>query len=237
MPPYTVAVEFSDGTKARGASSTRTGVGMILVNTGPSSLDAYFHSVLTVPTNDSSIIAKVKPSDLTATIVAKDTTGLPAEPLPQIAGFSSRGPSNAVNQEFLKPDLAAPGVNVLAGVSPLDPDYHGNTFGLMSGTSMASPNTAGMVSLLIGKHPAWSPMVVKSALMTTAGGVLNADGTVNTDNFATGAGSADPKAADRPGLVYESDKPQWDALLLGDIAGRDVNVPSVATPTLWARPP
>lgn len=206
------------------------GVGMILVNTPSGSLDADIHAVPTVHMNDNGVIEKVKSSDLTATIVPGDTTGLPEDPLPQIAGFSSRGPANAVNQELLKPDLAAPGVNVIAGVSPLDPDYHGNTFGLMSGTSMASPNLAGMATLLIGKYPAWSPMAVKSALMTTAGDVYNADGTVNTDNFATGAGSADPAAAARPGLVYESGKEQWDALLRGDIAGRDVNVPSLAIP-------
>jgi len=286
----TGTVEFSDGTKVRGASSTRTGVGpaevvhatevaaagasaedarlckpgslsaaaagkiilcerggnarteksevvkaaggvgMILVNTAPGSLDADFHAVPTVHTNDASIIAKVKASDLTATIVAKDTTGLPEEPLPQVAGFSSRGPSNAVDQEFLKPDVAAPGVNVIAGVSPLDPGYHGNEFGLMSGTSMAAPNVAGMAALMAGKHPDWSPMAVKSAMMTTATDMYRADGSVDTDNFATGAGEADPKAMANPGLVYESDARQWDSMLLGDIGARDVNVASVAIP-------
>ncbi|WP_248123780.1 S8 family serine peptidase [Micrococcus lacusdianchii] len=206
------------------------GIGMILVNVTPGSLDADIHSVPTVHTNDASLIEKVKNGDYTATIVPQDTTGLPEEPLPQIAGFSSRGPSNAVNQEFLKPDVAAPGVNVIAGVSPLDPSYDGNTFGLMSGTSMASPNLAGMASLLIGKYPDWSPMAVKSALMTSAGDVYDADGSVNEDNFATGAGSADPKAAARPGLVYESGAEQWDALIMGELRGRDVNLASVAIP-------
>lgn len=209
------------------------GVGMILVNTPTGSLDADVHSVPTVHINDTDgVIEKVKSSDLNATIVLGDTTDLPQDPLPQIAGFSSRGPSNAVNQEFLKPDVAAPGVNVIAGVSPLDPNYNGNEFGLMSGTSMASPNLAGMAALLAGKETDWSPMALKSALMTTAGDVYNADGSVNADNFATGAGSADPEAAARPGLVYESDARQWDALLLGEMAGRDVNVPSVVIPDL-----
>ena len=185
----------------------------------------------TVHINDTDgVIAKVKSSDLTATIVRGDTTGLPQAPLPQIAGFSSRGPSNAVNQEFLKPDVAAPGVNVIAGVSPLDPAYNGNEFGLMSGTSMSSPNLAGMAALLVGKEADWSPMAIKSALMTTAGDVYNADGSVNADDFSTGSGSADPEAAARPGLVYESGADQWDALLCGEIAGREVNVPSVAIP-------
>ena len=208
------------------------GIGMILVNVTEGSLDADLHSVPTVHTNDTSVIAKVRDTDVKATIVPEDTTGLPQEPLPQVASFSSRGPSNAVNQEFLKPDVGAPGVAVLAGVSPLDPDYDGELFGLMSGTSMASPNVAGMGALLAGKHTDWSPMAIKSALMTTADPVKNADGSDNQDNFATGAGSANPKKAAAPGLVYESDATQWDALLFGDIAGRDVNVPSVVIPDL-----
>ena len=206
------------------------GIGMILVNMTEDSLDADLHSVPTVHTNDTSVIDKVRDKDIKATIVPEDTTGLPEEPLPQVAGFSSRGPSNAENQEFLKPDVGAPGVAVLAGVSALDPDYGGDTFGLMSGTSMASPNVAGMGALLAGKHTDWSPMAIKSALMTTADPVKNSDGSDNQDNFATGAGSANPKAAAAPGLVYESDAKQWDSLLFGDISGRDVNVPSVVVP-------
>lgn len=206
------------------------GIGMILVNMTEDSLDADLHSVPTVHTNDTSVIDKVRDKDVKATIVPEDTTGLKEEPLPQVAGFSSRGPSNAENQEFLKPDVGAPGVAVMAGVSALDPDYGGDTFGLMSGTSMASPNVAGMGALLAGKHTDWSPMAIKSALMTTADPVKNSDGSDNQDNFATGAGSANPKAAAAPGLVYESDAKQWDSLLFGDISGRDVNVPSVVVP-------
>ena len=219
-------VEKSEVVEAAG------GVGMILANPTPNSLDADLHSVPTVHVDDASIIEKVKNADLQATLVPEDTTGLPQEPLPQVAGFSSRGPSNAENQEFLKPDVGAPGVAVLAGVSPLDPSYGGDTFGLMSGTSMASPNLAGMGALLAGKHTDWSPIAIKSALMTTADPVKNADGSENLDNFATGAGSANPKAAAAPGLVYESDAKQWDSLLFGDISGRDVNVPSVVIPDL-----
>jgi hypothetical protein len=206
------------------------GIGMILVNVTEGSLDSDLHAVPTVHVADASIIEKVRAGDLNATLVPEDTTGLPQEPLPQIAGFSSRGPSNAVNQEFLKPDVGAPGVAVLAGVSALDPNYNGDTFGLMSGTSMSSPNVAGMAALLAGKHTDWSPMAIKSALMTTADPVKNADGSDNQDNFATGAGSANPKKAAAPGLVYEADAQQWDALLFGDISGRDVNVASVVVP-------
>jgi hypothetical protein len=204
------------------------GVGMILVNVGPGSEDADLHSVPTVHTSDESVRQLVASTDLKATLVPGDTTGLKAPPVPQIAGFSSRGPSNAVNSDLLKPDIAAPGVNVIAGVSPLDPMHHGNQYGLMSGTSMAAPNLAGMAALMFGKHPKWSPMTVKSAMMTTTSDVYNADGSVNADNFATGAGSADAEAMAAPGLVYDSNDKHWNKFLTGRIAARDVNVPSYA---------
>ncbi len=208
------------------------GVGMVLVNIGGGSEDADLHSVPTVHTSDESIKDLVASTDQQATLVVGDTTDLDPVVVPQIAGFSSRGPSTAVESELLKPDVAAPGVNVLAGVSPLDPMYNGDSFGLMSGTSMAAPNLAGMAALMAGKYPDWSPMAVKSAMMTSAGDVLNADGSALSDNFATGAGSASPDAMVSPGLVFESDARQWDALLLGEMAGRDVNVPSIAVNNL-----
>ncbi|WP_336704574.1 S8 family serine peptidase [Micrococcus terreus] len=204
------------------------GVGMVLVNIGGGSEDADHHSVPTVHTSDESVKAHVASTDVQATLVRGDTTGLPEPAVPQIAGFSSRGPSNAVSSDLLKPDIAAPGVNVMAGVSPLDPNYGGNQYGLMSGTSMAAPNLAGMAALMAGKHPSWSPMAIKSAMMTTTEDVYNADGSVNLDNFATGAGSADPAAMAAPGLVYDADEEHWNAFLVGEIAARDVNVPSYA---------
>jgi hypothetical protein len=204
------------------------GVGMILVNVGGGSEDADLHSVPTVHTSDESVRELVATTDLKATLVPGDTTGLEPPPVPQIAGFSSRGPSNAVDSDLLKPDIAAPGVNVIAGVSPLDPMHNGNQYGLMSGTSMAAPNLAGMAALMFGKYPDWSPMAVKSAMMTTTTDVYNADGSVNEDNFATGAGSAEPEDMAAPGLVYDSDDEHWNRFLAGEIAARDLNVPSYA---------
>ena len=84
---------------------------------------------------------------------------------PQVAAFSSRGPALAGGGDLLKPDIIAPGVDIIAGVSP---DGHdGRLYDFISGTSMSSPHIAGIAALLIQKHPAWSPMAVKSALMTT----------------------------------------------------------------------
>ncbi|XKH57398.1 S8 family serine peptidase [Citricoccus nitrophenolicus] len=204
------------------------GVGMVLVNIGGGSEDADLHAVPTVHISDESIKELVASTDQQATLVVGDTTGLDPVPVPQIAGFSSRGPSTAVDSELLKPDIASPGVNVLAGVSPLDPMYNGDSYGLMSGTSMAAPNLAGMAALMSAEKPDWSPMAIKSAMMTTAGDILGADGSASADNFATGAGSADPAAMVEPGLVYEADARQWDALILGETTGRDINVASIA---------
>ena len=54
---------------------------------------------------------------------------------------------------MLAADVAAPGVNVLAGVSPLDPMYNGDSYGLMSGTSMACPHVSGIVAAFLSVRP------------------------------------------------------------------------------------
>lgn len=81
-----------------------------------------------------------------------------------IAGFSSRGPTA---YEFrLKPDVTAPGVNVLSSVFVLKPDgSYEPKFDFFQGTSMATPHTAGAAALLVAAHPDWSPADVKSALV------------------------------------------------------------------------
>ena len=182
------------------------GVGMILVNLSNSSLDTDQHAVPTIHVNPpatEAIKAKVSATpDVKVSLVNKDTTGLPLEAQPQIAGFSSRGPLLATDSDLLKPDVAAPGVAVLAGVSPIG--AAGAEFGFMSGTSMAAPHVAGFGALLLGKNPKWSPATMKSAMMTTAGNVVNADGSKNTDVHATGAGQVDPARMVDPGLVYDA---------------------------------
>lgn len=76
----------------------------------------------------------------------------------------------------MQPDIAAPGVNILASWSPASSlESPGNNqnklpplnFKLESGTSMACPHISGVVALLRAVHPTWSPAAIKSALVTT----------------------------------------------------------------------
>ncbi len=92
-------------------------------------------------------------------------------PAPFTASFSSRGPLRAGGGDLLKPDLIAPGQDILAAVAP--PGNGGELFDLYSGTSMSSPHVAGLAALFKELHPDWSPMAIKSALMTTGYDVLD----------------------------------------------------------------
>ena len=222
------------------------GVGMILVNLSNSSLDTDQHAVPTVHVNPPATQAikdKVTATPgIKVSLVNKDTTGLPLEAQPQIAGFSSRGPLLATASDLLKPDVAAPGVAVLAGVSPIGAD--GAKFGFMSGTSMAAPHVAGFGALLLGKNPTWSPAMVKSAMMTSASEVKLADGSKNTDVHATGAGQVDPARMVDPGLVYDADFEDYLKFIQGtgvnlglasSTKPRDMNVPSFALGNLTGK--
>ena len=221
------------------------GVGMILVNLTNSSEDADNHVLPTVHVNaPKSLELKSKLAGntaLTVSLVKGDLTGDPQAPAPQVAGFSSRGPSLASGGDLLKPDISAPGVNVLAGVSTIGND--GDQFGFMSGTSMAAPHIAGFGALVLSKQPTWSPAMVKSAMMTTAYPLVKADGTPNTDPFQGGAGHIDALRVLDPGLVYDSGVKDWLAFLngqgldtgapqAGSIAARDLNLPSIALGSL-----
>ncbi len=116
----------------------------------------------------------------------------------RIAGFSSRGPNGGA-LDVIKPDVSAPGVNIIAAGAGA------NSFIRISGTSMASPHVAGAFALLKGAHPNWSAAMAKSALMTSGRQDLKKTfGDAAADPFDIGAGHIVPSDAFSPGLVYNA---------------------------------
>jgi subtilisin family serine protease len=191
------------------------GVGMVLVNVTPNSLNADFHSVPTVHLADTdrpAVETYAGTPGATATI-SQAFVDLQT-PAPFIAGFSSRGPQLAGLGDLLKPDVTAPGVDVLAAVAPTAAQG-GLDFNLESGTSMSTPHVAGVGALLKQLHPTWSPMMIKSALMTTGFDILDPGLSDATRIFDQGAGHIKPNNARDPGLVFDHGFNDWLAFLCG----------------------
>jgi subtilisin family serine protease len=134
----------------------------------------------------------------------------------QMQAFSGRGPSQW-EPGVLKPDVTAPGVDILAGQTPdVANNVRGEYFQYLSGTSMAVPHVAGILALLKEAHPDWSPAALKSALVTTARqDVRKEDGSTPADPFDFGGGHVVPNGAVAPGLVYDAGSSDFDAFLCG----------------------
>ncbi|HEX6149026.1 S8 family peptidase [Nocardioides sp.] len=189
------------------------GVGMVLVNTSNAqSLNGDFHTVPTVhlnATDGATVQSYAKTTGATAEISPRDPTPVRA---PEMAGFSSFGPALAGGGDLLKPDITAPGVDVIAAVAP--PGHGGNNFNAVSGTSMSTPHISGIAALIRQAHPNWSPMWVKSALMTTATDLDNEGGQIqrtgaDASPLDYGNGHVRPGRSFSPGLVYDNDLTDW----------------------------
>ncbi|MBA2694333.1 MAG: cell wall-binding repeat-containing protein, partial [Actinobacteria bacterium] len=156
--------------------------------------------------------------------------------VPSIAGFSARGPVNAAGnpglQTILKPDLGAPGVEVFAAVEDSEDDKP--QWDRISGTSMASPHVAGLAALQMQAHPAWSPMAVKSSLMTST----RRYATRGSNNpHVGGAGFVAAKGMLATPLVFDSGLADWNAFVTKPSTGTRLNQPSVHVPQLPATAP
>lgn len=208
------------------------GAGMILTNVSPSSLNADLHYVPTVHT-DEVVGAAIKAyiDAVGAAATAQLSAGqIYVQEAPSIASFSSRGPARALNGNLLKPDIMAPGVDVLAAVSPA---AGGLDFNFYSGTSMSSPHIAGLAALMKDRQPAWTPDMIKSAFMTTAKQTTNFGNPIPGNPFGYGAGQVDPTAAADPGLVYKLPRfTDYYKFLQGMITPSNLNLPSIAVGAL-----
>ncbi|KAE9593962.1 putative cucumisin [Lupinus albus] len=139
-----------------------------------------------------------------AEILKSETIKDPNAPI--VAIFSSRGPNTLV-PEIMKPDISAPGVDILASfsqaVSPSDDGYdkRSTKYNIISGTSMSCPHVAGIAAYLKTFHFDWSPSAIKSAIMTSANPMKGSKDEVG--EYAYGSGHVNPISAVHPGLIYD----------------------------------
>lgn len=111
----------------------------------------------------------------------------------QVAEFSSRGPVT-MNWE-IKPDILAPGVNVVSTVP--------GGYQMLQGTSMAAPHVTGVLALVKEAHPEWTPAQLKAAVETSAVPINQEDGTLYEPS-TQGMGFIQPKEAIHTPAVFNT---------------------------------
>ncbi|CAI0443433.1 unnamed protein product [Linum tenue] len=207
---------------SRGDEQARVGAVASTMSLPPDTpLDAAFSFLLPVSvlTNaDSAQILEYINSTSDPTGLIFKTRAIIDNSSPHVIDFSSRGP-NPITTDILKPDLTAPGVDILAAwseattVTGQDGDTRTVPFNIISGTSMSCPHASAAAAYVKSFHPTWSPAAIKSALMTTARQLSVED---NSDaEFAYGSGQIDPIKAVNPGLVYDAGEIDYVRMLCG----------------------
>ena len=209
------------------------GAGMVLANVNPDTQDPDFHDVPTVHLDAAaaadlrSYVRASKSSGRVAT-ASLDAAGAERSRVPQVALFSSRGPTAVRGGDLVKPDLTAPGLGVVGAVAP--PSSDGRLWDISSGTSMSTAHVAGLAAFIGGVNPQWTPARVKSAMMTTSS-VLPGGGSP----FTRGAGNIAPRDFLDPVLTYDTSPGEWSGFLDGRVRARDLNQPSIAIGNLTGR--
>jgi len=208
------------------------GVGMIMYeNSDDNSLFTDSHFVPSVHIDNTpglAVKAYIASAGTGATAEIKDTASVTEWPsAPSMTYFSSRGP-NVISGDLIKPDITAPGIQILAGNSPAPepPAMQGEMFQAIAGTSMSSPHIAGIFALIKQAHPDWSPAMAKSAIMTTSyQDVVDNDRVSQATPFEMGAGHVDPGnkvhkgSAFQPGLIYDAGLFEYAAYTCGEDFG------------------
>jgi subtilisin family serine protease len=164
-------------------------------------------------------------------VTATFTTGAPTAVRGDVmTSFSSRGPLG----DFIKPDVTAPGIQILAGNTPDPHDTNfvvgppGQLFQAIAGTSMSSPHSAGIAALVKAAHPNWTPGQIKSALMTSSvQDVLKENGVTPSDPFDRGAGSIRANRAVAPTVTFDVTAAQYVASATDPLNRINLNLPSI----------
>lgn len=207
-------------------------VGMILYNLPLQDTESDNHFLPTVHLADGTDFLAFMAAHPTA--AGSFTAGVKAEGQGDVmAAFSSRGPAG----QFLKPDITAPGVQILAGNTPTPDEIpsgpSGQYYQAIAGTSMSAPHIAGSAILMKALHPAWSPGAIKSALMTTANtNVLKEDLVTPADPFDFGAGRVDLTKSGSAAIVFDETAQRMSALGQSAVTALDLNLPSINVPTM-----
>lgn len=210
--------EKADNVQAAG------GIGMVLLNvpggaTG-TALERFAVSTVWLTAESYKAVHDYAATDgATATLPGGILTVDPKAPAPLIPAYSSRGPARAAFGYVLKPDAVAVGHLVVA--ASFEAGYP--TYNIFAGTLISSAHVAGLAALIKQRHPTWSPMSIKSALMTTAYQTLRTgrpgepicdyDTCTAGGPFLIGAGHVDGTVMLNPGLVLDSRASDWQKFL------------------------
>ncbi|KAL4579000.1 hypothetical protein LXL04_015135 [Taraxacum kok-saghyz] len=192
-------------------------LGMILVSDdarGVASSSGVFPMATVSEDEGSKVISYAKTARNPVATILPSVSMTGYKPAPVVAYFSARGPSFAT-KAILKPDVAAPGVAILASWPDKDSvatlaGKNPPQFYIISGTSMACPHISGLTAMIKSQNPDWSPSAIKSAMMTTASQTNNVKKpiTTNSGSIATpydfGAGQVASSPL-QPGLIYETE--------------------------------
>ena len=200
--------------------------GMILYNPTLQDTESDNHFLPAIHLEDAQVLAYLTAhTQITATWAVGAKAAVQGDVM---AAFSSRGP---VGADFVKPDITAPGVQILAGNTPASIDIAtgptGQLYQAIAGTSMSSPHSAGVSTLVKAAHPTWTPGQIKSALMTSSvQSVVNVDGSATTP-FDRGAGSIRADRAVSPSLTFDVSAADYVTSTTDQLDRVDLNLPSI----------
>jgi len=165
--------------------------------------------------DDGALIKQQLAAGQTVNVTLSSSITIPRPDLADtLASFSSRGPRRGDN--FLKPDIAAPGQNITSALTT-----SGSEPLTISGTSMAAPHVAGTMALLRQLHPDWRVEELKALAMNTATNDVRVDAPQDSPIYGPGrigAGRVDvPNAAASQVIAYNADNPELVSVSFGNV--------------------